>query len=182
MVLLPLLVLFFIITVVDFKYYIIPDELNFLGIALGLILNASAQLLPLNELGLKVHLSYSISNSLLGILLGAGLLFSVAYLGSMLLKRDAMGGGDIKLSAFIGAFLGYKTTLLALALSSVLGSVFGLLILFKSKFIDKKQGFTLIAYGPYIILATLVVLYIGEDYLINQYQDLSESLVRHYIR
>ena len=185
MVLIPLLILFHIITVVDFRYYIIPDELNFLGVALGLTFSAIGQFLPKGTQsldGLNMHHVYSISNSLLGVLLGAGLLFSIAYLGSMLLKRDAMGGGDIKLSAFIGAFLGYKTTLLALALSSVLGSAFGLVILIKSRWVDKKQGFTLIAYGPYIILATLLVFYLGEDYILTEYQAFSEAFVRSYLR
>ena len=92
-----------------------------------------------------------------------------------------MGGGDIKLTAFIGAFLGYKATLIALALSSILGSIFGIISMVKSKLIQKNQGYTMIAFGPYIIMATLIVMYFGDDQIIRYYERLSLSWVHGYI-
>ena len=184
------LILFFaIITVVDYRYYIIPDELNFLGVGLGLLTHGVIQLLIYySDLEIKYPTlfqgvqNFSIFESILGLLMGAGILFCIAYLTSLYLGRDSMGGGDIKLTAFIGAFLGYKATLLALALSSVLGSVFGIATIIKSRYIEKNEGYTMIAYGPYIILATLIVMYFGADSLIHSYEVYSMEFVEKYMR
>lgn len=182
-----LIFFFFMITIIDFKYYIIPDELNYLGLTLGLIIHTS--------LSLAVHFqfitnssffnissqNYGFVFSISGIVLSSGILFAIAHLTSTILNKEAMGGGDIKLIAFIGAFLGYKTTLIALAISSLLGSIFGLFSLVKSKLIQKNQGYTLIAYGPYIIFASLIVMYFGDQYLFDLYSDFSIYWVNQYI-
>ena len=178
--------IFIIITIIDFRYYIIPDELNYFGVFLGLSFGVFSDFSRYFELfnnssWVYQLSSYSILNSILGVLLGAGLLYSISWITSLALNREAMGGGDIKLIAFIGACLGYKTALLSLGLSSIFGSIFGIFIIIKSKLIDKKQGFTMIAYGPYIILATLVVLYFGDNYLVTQYEDYSRKLMYYFI-
>jgi len=178
--------IFFIITIVDYRYYIIPDELNFLGIFCGfftsIILSLAASSNIINNVEFFVGINkFTISNSFFGLILSAGILLSIAYLTSILLGRDAMGGGDIKLTAFIGAFLGYKATLIALALSSILGSIFGILSMIKSKLVEKNQGYTMIAFGPYIIMATLIVMYFGEDKIIRYYELLSTKWIHGYV-
>jgi leader peptidase (prepilin peptidase)/N-methyltransferase len=165
--------LFFMITVIDFKYFIIPDQLNYIGIFFGISINIILQLFGVE--------GWSLQKSLLGLFLCAGTLRAVAYLSSLLLRREAMGGGDIKLMAFIGALFGPKTALLALALSALIGSFFGLFAKFYAKYIQKKDGFTMIAYGPYIILATLFVLYFGENEIIRVYEHYSYRFVVYYL-
>tara|TARA_Y100000589_G_scaffold84857_1_gene78794 strand:+ start:626 stop:1270 length:645 start_codon:yes stop_codon:yes gene_type:complete len=178
--------IFFVITLIDFRYYIIPDELNFLGIAVGFIISSIITVGLYNNWiiseGFFTNITiFSISNSFLGMLLSAGILLSIAHLTSVYLGRDAMGGGDIKLTAFIGAFLGYKATLIALALSSLLGSIFGSISMIKSKFIEKNQGYTMIAFGPYIIAATIIVMYFGDEAIISYYEKLSMQWIHGYI-
>tara|TARA_B100001121_G_scaffold304658_1_gene320568 strand:+ start:470 stop:1114 length:645 start_codon:yes stop_codon:yes gene_type:complete len=178
--------IFFVITLIDFRYYIIPDELNFLGIAVGFIISSIITVGLYNNWiiseGFFTNITiFSISNSFLGMLLSAGILLSIAHLTSVYLGRDAMGGGDIKLTAFIGAFLGYKATLIALALSSLLGSIFGSISMIKSKLIEKNQGYTMIAFGPYIIAATIIVMYFGDEAIISYYEKLSMQWIHGYI-
>lgn len=178
--------IFFIITVIDYKYYIIPDELNFIGVLLGLIIGLLADVDAFSIFSTESSvdpqlINFGLYNSVFGMILSAGVLFCIAYLTSAYLGRDAMGGGDIKLTAFIGSILGYKATLIALALSSLLGSVFGLIVMLKSKIIDKNKGYTMIAFGPYIIIATLIVMYFGETSIINYYEELSTRWIHGYI-
>jgi leader peptidase (prepilin peptidase)/N-methyltransferase len=183
-----LFTLFWIITVIDFRYYIIPDEVNYLGILLGLLIHGALHVYQyLKPESYSQHVFYfgpdfyHIGHSIMGVVLASGILFSIAYLTSTYLKREAMGGGDIKLIAFIGAFLGYKIALISLAISSLLGSVFGIIIMIRSKWIDKSEGFTMIAYGPYIILATLLVVYFTPDTIIQWYEQLSMAFVHNYL-
>lgn len=177
---------FVIITIIDFKYYIIPDELNYFGMVLGVALHSILdiashyQWLPQNTIFTLSKSQFGFLFSVSGIVLSAGILFCIAHMVSVVLNKEAMGGGDIKLIAFVGAFLGYKTALMALAISSLLGSVFGLISLIKSKLIKKNQGYTTIAFGPYIILATLIVIYFGESHLIELYIDFSRYWVSEY--
>ena len=61
--------------------------------------------------------------SLLGVVVGFGILWVVAKVGTWLFKKDAMGGGDLKMMAMVGAFLGVPGVLLTLFLGALLGSV-----------------------------------------------------------
>lgn len=77
----------------------------------------------------------------------------------MELPRDAMGLGDVKLMMAIGAFFGWASTLFTLVLSSILGSVVGvLLIAFRA-----HQWGRPIPYGPYIVVASFVWIFFGTD-------------------
>ncbi|NLZ54393.1 MAG: prepilin peptidase, partial [Thermoanaerobacteraceae bacterium] len=82
----------------------------------------------------------------------------------VVLSRGGMGGGDIKLFATVGMYLGLRLTVLALLLSFVFGSIAGLiLILLKGK--KMKDA---IPFAPFIALGSIVSLFIGEE-LINWY-------------
>lgn len=99
------------IALTDAREYIIPDEFTLGGLVLGLLFSLQGGLPGLGH-------------SLLGAALGFGLLWGVGALGSFLLKQDAMGGGDIKMMAMVGAFLGWQGVLLTI----FLGALFGTLI------------------------------------------------------
>jgi leader peptidase (prepilin peptidase)/N-methyltransferase len=95
---------------------------------------------------------------LFGVLLGGGSLFLVATVYQWLFKREGMGFGDVKLLAMIGAFLGWKSVILTILLSSLVGSLAGIiLILIKGK--DFKYA---IPYGPFLSLGAAISLFYGE--------------------
>ena len=131
-----------IITVIDLYHQIIPDVISIPGIGVGLL---GALIIP--------HITFF--NSLLGILLGGGSLFVVATLYQWLFKREGMGGGDVKLLAMIGAFLGWDAVILTILLSSLIGSITGIIIMvLKGK--DFKYA---IPFGPFLSLGAVIALF-----------------------
>ena len=174
------LVLFMVITVVDYRFYIIPDEINLVGVLWGVAFSIYISLTsqfsnfsPLPGVGLY--------DSILGLLVGAGVLYALGSIASQILNRDAMGGGDIKLCAFLGACFGLEATLICLAIASILGSVFGIFTMLKSKIVEQSSGYTMIAFGPYIIISMILVLYFGPQHLIHSYQEFSLQFFRQYL-
>ena len=94
----------------DARTYIIPDEFTLGGTVLGIAFSFAP-----GAIGWK--------RSLLGAGLGFGLLWLVAVLGKMAFRREAMGGGDIKMMAMVGAFLGPAGVLLTVFLGALFGTV-----------------------------------------------------------
>ncbi|HQH80711.1 MAG TPA: prepilin peptidase, partial [bacterium] len=139
-----------IAALIDIRHMIIPDSISLTGIVTGFLAT-----LYLNKRG-----SYAASalDSILGILIGGGLLFLVAYSYEKIKKREGLGGGDIKLAAMFGAFFGWRGALVTLFLSSIAGSAIGLgLMLFYRK--DSKHP---IPYGPFLVMAAIFYLFFGE--------------------
>jgi len=131
-----------IITIIDLYHQIIPDVISIPGIGVGLL---GALIIP--------HITFF--NSLLGILLGGGSLFVVATFYQWLFKREGMGGGDVKLLAMIGAFLGWDAVILTILLSSLIGSITGIIIMvLKGK--DFKYA---IPFGPFLSLGAVIALF-----------------------
>ena len=131
-----------VITVIDLYHQIIPDVISLPGIGVGLI---ASLIIP----------EITLFNSLFGILLGGGSLFLVATLYHWLFKREGMGGGDVKLLAMIGAFLGWKAVLLTILLSSLVGSITGILVML-SKGKDFKYA---IPFGPFLSFGAVIALF-----------------------
>ena len=98
------------IALTDARAYLIPDEFTWGGLAFGLLfaLAVGAQ---------------ALGQALLGAAVGFGLLWLVGAVGGWVLKQDAMGGGDIKMMAMVGAFLGWRGVLLTIFLGALLGSL-----------------------------------------------------------
>jgi len=144
-----------VITFIDIEHQIIPDEISLSGIPIGFILSFF----------LKEH---SWLNSLFGILLGGGTLLLVAYCYQRLTGKDGMGGGDIKLLAMMGAFLGWQAVLFIIFASSFVGSVIGIsMMLFQ-----KKDARLAIPFGPYLAFAAIIYIFYGKP-LIRWYLELS---------
>jgi leader peptidase (prepilin peptidase) / N-methyltransferase len=135
-----------VITVIDLFHQIIPDVISLPGIGLGLI---ASFILP----------QLTFLNSLIGVLLGGGSLFLVATFYYWLFKREGMGGGDVKLLAMIGAFLGWKAVILTILLGSLVGSLIGVIVMvIKGK--DFKYA---IPFGPFLSLGAALSLFYGEQ-------------------
>ena len=161
--------LFVVASIVDWRYQIIPDEVNLVGLVAGILVATGRSLVNLGAHvagggalerrileDLLLQRTGSIGWALTGILAGAGALWLFYHVGTWMAKTDAMGGGDIKLAAFAGAFLGPSGVLLALLLSALLGSFFGILVLTLGN-ARKEGGFTKFAFGPYICMGVLLV-------------------------
>jgi len=133
-----------VITFIDFDHQIIPDIISLPGIGVGFLLSVSGY-------------SISIKESVIGILVGGGSLYVVAFLYHALTKREGMGGGDVKLLAMIGAWLGWKAVLFTLFFASLTGSVIGGAIMMAKKE-DSKLA---IPFGPFLAFSALAYIFIG---------------------
>lgn len=132
-------------TFIDFDHMILPDEFTLSGIVIGLI---GAALNPQREF----------LDALYGVLMGGGFLWGMAYVYYLFTKQEGMGGGDIKLLAWIGALLGWKAIPFVIMSSAIIGSVIGLIMARK-----QKSGLkTVIPFGPYLALGAVLYLYGGE--------------------
>ena len=128
---------------IDLERQLIPDRITLPGIVVGFVTSF---------LGTRV----SWLESLLGILVGGAILFAV-----IMLSGGGMGGGDMKLSAMMGAFLGYKLALLALLLAVILGGLVALGLL--STGIRRRKD--PIPFGPFLATAATVAILWGEAVL-----------------
>jgi leader peptidase (prepilin peptidase)/N-methyltransferase len=134
-----------VMTVIDLYHQIIPDVISLPGIVVGV-------------LGSLVVPEITFLNSLIGTFVGGGSLFAVATLYQWFFKREGMGGGDVKLLAMIGAFLGWQMVILTILLSSLIGSIVGIgVIVLKGK--DFKYA---IPFGPFLSLGAVIALFYGQ--------------------
>ncbi len=134
-----------VITFIDLQHQIIPDRISLPGIPLGFLCSF---VLPWN----------SWLDSLLGILVGGGILYLFALGYYLLTKKEGMGGGDIKMLAMIGAFLGWKGALASLMLAAVGGSLIGIVLM-----VLKGKNFKYaVPFGPFLAGGALVALLYGE--------------------
>ena len=106
-----------------------------------------------------------IVDALIGAVVGYGALFAVALLGAFLFKKESMGGGDLKMTAMLGAFLGWQNVVLTFMLSAVVGLLFSLVfMLFSRAFREERR----LPFGPYLAIAGFVALFWG-DTLVDWY-------------
>jgi leader peptidase (prepilin peptidase)/N-methyltransferase len=131
-------------SVIDIDHRILPDVITLPGIVIGL-------------LGAMLNPDRLFIDALAGVLGGGGFLWLVAYVYSAIRKEEGMGGGDIKLIAWIGAVLGWRAVIFSILVSSISGSIFGLSI---AAF--KKSGLkTAIPFGPFLYGAAILYIFIG---------------------
>jgi leader peptidase (prepilin peptidase)/N-methyltransferase len=134
------------ITFIDIDHQIIPDSISLPGIPIFGAAAYFASLLPLKDI-------------LLGILIGGGILYLVAWGYHLFTRREGMGGGDIKLLAMTGALIGWQGVIFTIFVSSVLGSVIGLIVML----INKKGMKLAIPFGPFLALGALLYLFFGTE-------------------
>jgi leader peptidase (prepilin peptidase) / N-methyltransferase len=134
-----------IVSGIDLAHQIVPDAITLPGMLIGV--GTSALLTPVG-----------LSNALLGLCLGGSLFLLIAVL-----SRGGMGGGDIKLIAMIGAFLGWQAVLVTIFMAAMLSAVVGLsLILLKQK--GRKDP---IPFAPFLALGAFVAMLWGSDLMLG---------------
>jgi leader peptidase (prepilin peptidase)/N-methyltransferase len=157
---------------IDLDQRILPDVITLNGIWLGILINVwLAQPNPLvvrlfrwagvEEVNPRV---VALTGSVLGAIVGGGLLWVVAEAYLRLRGIEGMGFGDVKMMAMVGAFLGAPLALLTIMLGSLIGSVIGLLFI---RFAGKTRQYEL-PFGTFLSLAGIVAVLYG-DRLIQWY-------------
>ncbi len=135
-----------VVTFIDFEYYIIPDRITYPGMVLGLGLSFVNPLVtPLD--------------ALIGLVAGGASLYLLAILGDFIFKKESLGGGDIKLAAMLGAFLGWKNIIFIFFGAAVLGLIFAIGQMVLSR---KQSAGRMIPFGPFLSLAAILALFFGE--------------------
>jgi len=138
-----------IIALIDLDHKIIPNIITLPGIAVGLGLSVWA--LPITP-----------QTSLFGLLVGGALFYLIAVV-----SKGGMGGGDIKLIAMIGAFLGWQGALFTIFSGALLGSLVGMMLML----LGKKGRKDKVPFGPFLSCGAVLFMLSGDD-LIQWYLNL----------
>jgi leader peptidase (prepilin peptidase)/N-methyltransferase len=155
--------LLIVVSFIDLEFLIIPDILSVGGLVLGLALSF---LRTPPFFGQAISIAFGSlpawAQSLLGILIGGGILYAIAKLYEIIRRAEGMGGGDIKLLAMIGAFCGITGVVFSLVAGSIIGTIVGIpLMLVKGR--DAKYA---IPFGPFLSLGALLYM-MGGDWFID---------------
>ncbi len=133
-----------VVTFIDLDHRIIPDVITLPGIPISF---AAGFALP--------DMTYPAA--LLGILVGGGSLFLVAWVYSLITKKEGMGGGDIKLLAMMGALIGWQGVVFTIFVSSLVGTLSGLAVMLQS-----RKGMKLaVPFGPFLAIGGITYIFFG---------------------
>ena len=132
---------------IDLDFQLLPDALTFPGALIGLV---AAALTPGGP-----------REALLGVVLGSGILWLLAWAYLRVRGIEGMGGGDVKLAAMFGVVLGWRLTLLTLFLAAVAGSIWGGILMARGK----GHGQTPIPFGCVLVPAAMASYLWGDDWL-----------------
>ena len=130
-----------VVTGTDLSHTMIPDAVTLPGIVVGLL--CSALILPIG-----------IVDALLGVVVAGGILWFLAWISPYVFGKEGMGGGDIKLMAMVGAFIGWQPALLAIMIGSLLGSLVGGGLI-AARVMRREQY---IPFGPFLAVGSLLAL------------------------
>ena len=134
-----------VISFIDLEFRIIPDTLSLGGLLVGVGFSFFRD-------------GFTYKDALLGILLGGGVLWVIAFVYELVRKQEGMGGGDIKLLAMIGAFCGIKGVLFSLIFGSFLGSLVGIPLMI-AKHADAKYA---LPFGPFLSFGAVLYVLAGD--------------------
>ena len=133
-----------VVTFIDLDHRIIPDAITLPGIPICFAASFALSAVTYKE-------------ALLGILVGGGSLFFVAWTYSLITKKEGMGGGDIKLLAMMGAIVGWKGTLFTIFVASLIGTLAGLAVMLQS-----RDGMKLaVPFGPFLSIGGVAYIFFG---------------------
>ena len=139
----PMLLIAFVI---DYRLKIIPNRLNLTIFEVGLVYTFIEGITNINVA----------VDMLLGMCAGAGLFLIIALIGGLMYGKEAMGFGDVKLMGALGLFLGWRLTIMVTLIAFLLGAIVGVFLIIK----NRKKGMDYIPFGPFIVIATLIGLFV----------------------
>jgi leader peptidase (prepilin peptidase)/N-methyltransferase len=135
-----------VITFIDLDHQIIPDVITLPGIPIFSLIAVFFMGVPWLEV-------------VLGVLIGGGCLYVVAVGYELITQKEGMGGGDIKLLAMLGGFLGWKSIVFIVFVSSLLGALVGVaMMIARGK--DMKYA---VPFGPFLSMAAVAYLFVGQE-------------------
>ncbi|MGB5217833.1 MAG: prepilin peptidase [Smithella sp.] len=137
-----------VITFIDLDHQIIPDVLTLPGIPLFFLAAVFLVKVPWQE-------------ALIGLLIGGGVLMTIAIVYEFITKREGMGGGDIKLLAMIGGFFGWQSLIFVLLFSSFTGAIIGI----TAMIIKKQDTKYAVPFGPFLSAAAVAYIFWGEAFM-----------------
>jgi leader peptidase (prepilin peptidase)/N-methyltransferase len=142
-----------VISFIDLDVQIVPNVISLPGIGLGFVASLAQYPWPADSLSIPP----SPLSSFIGILIGGGFLWLVAWVYEFFTGTEGMGGGDVKLLAMVGAFLGWPSVPLTLFFASITGSVIGVIFMIRTG-AGRKYA---IPFGPFLCLGALFYLFLG---------------------
>lgn len=159
-------IILMLVGISDKKYMIIPDQL---AIALGIsgILVYALEMYETRINGAIPYFHFTFYSPLLGALIGGGIIFAIGFIGSFILKKEAMGFGDVKLLAAVGILVGTYGIIIVLILTILISGLYFIALMLAKKL--KRGDYQ--ALGPFIVASTIiyVALYDRVNYLIYLY-------------
>ena len=142
---------------IDLKLQIIPNRLTLTIFETGLVFTFLNAVLNTN-LGITTF-----TNSILGMLVGGGIFLLITVIGGIIAGKEAMGFGDVKLMGALGLFFGWLNIIIVSVISFLLAAIISIGVL-----IFRRKGFNdYIPFGPFIVLATLIVIFTPFDLLLT---------------
>ncbi|MFZ0213185.1 MAG: prepilin peptidase [Candidatus Acidiferrales bacterium] len=149
----------------DWRERLLPDRVNFTGLAIGLLFSFFVRPEDGTALWLANHLFefpppapvISFVDALIGALVGGGVLWIVGEGYFRLRGREGMGFGDVKMMLMVGSFLGLRRTILTILVGSVIGAILGAVFILASR---KGSDYEL-PFGTFLGAAALLVVFFG---------------------
>ena len=135
-----------VISFIDIDHKIVPDSISLPAIPIGLI---SSFVLP------SIHFT----EAFIGMLVGGGILYFIAWSYQFITGKEGMGGGDIKLLAMIGAFIGWKGVLVAIFIASATGAFVGFFLML----VAHKNMKYAVPFGPFLSMGAIVYIFKGSE-------------------
>ncbi|UCD32526.1 MAG: prepilin peptidase [Desulfobacterales bacterium] len=135
-----------VMTFIDIDYRIIPDVITLPGIPIGLIASFA-----LPTVGFK--------DAIIGMLVGGGSLWMVAWVYYLLTRKDGMGGGDIKLLAMMGTVIGLKGVVFTIFASSAVGTLVGVTLML----VKRKNMKFAVPFGPFLSIGAITYIFFGYE-------------------
>lgn len=146
-----------IVSFIDIDTFLISDVIVIPGIFLGLLFSF---FIP------EIHNMERFNSflySFIGVITGGGILILLGILGKIFFKKEAMGGGDVKLLGMIGGFLGWKCVFLTLFFGSLFGTIMSLILILMKK--TKIEDY--VPFGPYLAIGAIISIFFKGNYFLG---------------
>jgi leader peptidase (prepilin peptidase) / N-methyltransferase len=141
-----------VLALIDGRHFILPDVLTYPLLGAGLLL---AALYP-GRIG-PGEIGPELVRALIGAAVGGGSLWLIGLLGKAAFRKEAMGLGDVKLMAAVGAWQGWGMALFAIFLAALVAAIVGIALII----LKKTQWGAKLPFGPYLALGSLITLFFG---------------------